>query len=459
MESLQSMHTQFDGASSSPPIDIVIGFDFGTSSTRVVMRSPFIQGGRAQAVDWGRLGHKDNPHFLPTRPYFDQNGQLNLVSIPSGAHFPALKMKVIDEVKGNRSSRSSEMTHTHSELAVGYIGQALRIARMWFISTQQKIYGTRSIRWHLNLGIPSTGHSDDDVRKHFLKLAHAAWEISVHHECPTLNICLEALEKADTSIALPEIDNSRIHVIPEISAQVIGYSKSTSRKNGLHLLIDVGAGTTDICCFNLFGDEHGMLASSVERLGVYELHTVRINEMRNRIEQWLKSYGSQEDPLHPLPVEVVDYFPTKKDNGLALPFAGDEQFKNEIMRTINKVLHYVRKRRYPNAPEWKSGITTFLTGGGSHVQVYRNARDEVNDWWQRNARVFGLKRHELEVPSNLVMDKTSKADYHRFSVAYGLSHTIDELGTIIPECDIRDVSPEAEPVKYDTAEFVSKDQV
>ena len=46
-------------------------------------------------------------------------------------------------------------------------------------------------------------------------------------------------------------------VLPEVAAATAGYALSTLRQEGVHLMVDVGASTVDVCGFLLYGQETG----------------------------------------------------------------------------------------------------------------------------------------------------------------------------------------------------------
>ena len=58
--------TQFSPPGRGGKCDIVIGFDFGTSCTKVILRSPYHYGGRAFAVPFAEAAHNSSPHLLPS---------------------------------------------------------------------------------------------------------------------------------------------------------------------------------------------------------------------------------------------------------------------------------------------------------------------------------------------------------------------------------------------------------
>jgi hypothetical protein len=68
--------TQFEGTGESPPKDIVIGFDFGTSCTKVVLQDPPSR--TAYAVPFGEHGNPDNPFLLSSKLGLTSDGKCRL---------------------------------------------------------------------------------------------------------------------------------------------------------------------------------------------------------------------------------------------------------------------------------------------------------------------------------------------------------------------------------------------
>ena len=447
--------TQFKDVKSDEFNDIVIGFDFGTSSSKIIIRSPFILGKIANAIYFEENGHDDNKYLLPTRPFFNEKKILELGSPLSKPQFPALKMRLID-----KPNDIAEDDYTNVDLAVGYIAKALRISRKWFIETQAGVYGDRKIRWHFNLGIPSTGHKDEETFNRFNLIAKAAWNVSVVATDVNLENCKKVFEDMKGGMDLNEIASDRINIIPEVSAQVMGYIQSTVHQDGSHLLIDVGAGTVDICYFtlNLEEDTHSLLLISVQYNGVFELHSARINEMRDRFNKWIEKFGFEEDPIKPIPINALGYFPKTTDNTLTFQMTSDETYQKKTRYQLHFLINEAKKSRDPNSPQWDSGVISFLTGGGRNTSVYNNAVNDVNEWLQTKGNVCGLRMIELPQPPNLNIGDPPIPDYQRLSVAFGLSHTKDELGKIIPEYEIGDLIIE-KGQKDISDDFISKDQV
>ena len=193
--------------------------------------------------------------------------------------------------------------------AVAYLAVTLREARARFMAAESDTYGRFDIRWALNLGIPSAGYDDQVVRRRFLRAARAAWKASCGAESVEWDSIGEVLKQERQ----PEFDPGiAIEVVPEVAAQAVGYARSTFRDPGLHLLIDVGAGTLDVCGFVLHEwdgqDRYRLLTATVDRLGVLELHRRRLAVLTCLDRRDGNARGSI-DPLTPIGETLADYHP------------------------------------------------------------------------------------------------------------------------------------------------------
>ena len=257
--------TQFPGRQSDT-VDLVIGLDFGTSSTKVVVRSPFVRS-RAVAVSWP-IGNGDRGYLLPTLLYQARQGQFSLDASERGKGQGDLKVNLMDHPR-DVTARAQ---------AAAYLGLTLRTARRRFLATQRKYYGSFRIRWALNLGIPSAGYDDEECRGAFRAVAQTAWALSLRPDLPMEGGAVAALGAAGRDSAV------QIDVVPEIAAEVVGYARSRHRREGLHVMVDVGASTVDICGFVLHArdgdDRYELLTALVERLGVRELHLRRMGAIK-----------------------------------------------------------------------------------------------------------------------------------------------------------------------------------
>ena len=285
-------------------MDLSIGLDFGTSSAKVAIRSPYLGRGNVTAVAWPD-GQGGRTFLLPT----------NLSESARGCHLTV-------ETKPSPSDRSLKVDLMNDPdsvearaMAACYLAWVLRTSRCHVLNSEREIYGSYSLRWTLNLGIQSAGYDDEKIRKGFRIAGKAAWALSVEDRPTTRSEAAAAVNQlcAPDFDPKPLLDLTGVEVVPEIVAEAATYAQSYERRNGLHFLVDVGESTIDTCGFVLHEregeDRWDLLNALVEPLGALHLHLNRLKA--------LAAAGSAIDPEVPprdagpfdrIPDRVDDYF-------------------------------------------------------------------------------------------------------------------------------------------------------
>ena len=437
--------TQFPGHPSETT-HLVIGLDLGTSSTKAVIRSPFVGRSRATIVRW-HIGNGSPTYLLPTVLYENPHGEFSLTP-PEGATrtLHNLKVNLMDE-PGRCEARAR---------AAAYLGLTLRTARQWLLDTQKGVYGGFHLRWALNIGIPSAGYDDTKVRDAFGFVARAAWMLSLRPGLPTLDIAIEALRGAGC-----ESDTETpIEVIPEIAAAVVGYARSRYRREGLHVMVDVGASTIDICGFVLHShdgdDQYELLTASVQRLGVQELHLRRMAEIK-AAGAWVRScIPALLDPFTAIPDAGSKYVDAPSELLCEKLNEIDKAYVNECTNALMRVLGYLRKSRDPRSPHWESGLPVFMAGGGSNFRCVSEAVEQAHKLFTTATTAKGIDPERLPFLGTLTNADISDEMVGRLGVAYGLSFDRPDIGEIHPPHEIEDISPMPRRPRI---EALSKDQV
>jgi hypothetical protein len=300
----------------------------------------------------------------------------------------------------------------------------------------------------------------------FRTAALAGWNLSVQKRDVTLLSVCEELSAADRELKGEQAEepsgavNGSLHpdlvqAVPEVVAEVVSYARSPMRRNGMYLMIDVGASTLDVSTFILHEDRGEdlcpLLAADVQQLGSIKLHFERIQHVAKAVETHLGEVMKSADPDRPLP-EMSDYAP-KVPNATAV----DARFQSECSSVIARVVKYTRLKRNPNATEWQTGLPVFFCGGGASYDVYQRA---TTDAAQRLAaiKVAGLSPMALPKPQNLEAPGLLNEQYHRLAVAYGLSFSHLDIGRTVPPAELEDIALDASHRDTTTA-FVSKDMV
>jgi hypothetical protein len=401
-----------------------------------------LPGSPAWAVPFGDLGHSSSRYLLPSRVRVGADGLFSLQGESDLPWATDLKVRL--------------MKHNCEDMAspVAFLALAIQEVRARFLESEGPKYRRFEIRWSLNLGIPSAGYDGLEIRRNFLRAARAAWWLSLNGS----KIAPSSTEAAVAHEASSAFDPGvSIEVIPEVVAQALGYARSHFRERGLHVMVDVGASTLDVCGFVLHErdgqDRYELLTTTVDRLGTAELHSRRLLALRCA-NGGSNAAWQTADALVPLPLWPEGYH----GECTCSPPDVDQSLQDQATRVVMRHLLDLRRRRDPNSPHWQTGLPLFLCGGGSGIAVFERAVSEADLRLRVATQTAGLRKRRLPRPEDLVNDDISDELFHRLSVAYGLSFVPWDIGQTSPPHAIDDiVRPRGRRDIGDR--FVSKDQV
>ncbi len=165
---------QVHGEDFSKETEIVIGFDFGTSSSKIVIRDFGLR--TAYAVPFGSLACSGNSYLVPTRIFINDEGDFNLS--PDKYLYENLKINLMDSPKqAVFIATKTAQSITTSDLASAYMALVIRFARAWFLKKTESIYEKTDIQWHINVGIPSKNYDELEKREACQAIAMAAGRI------------------------------------------------------------------------------------------------------------------------------------------------------------------------------------------------------------------------------------------------------------------------------------------
>ena len=325
--------------------------------------------------------------------------------------------------------------------AATYLAWVLRTSRQHILRTQAEVYDRFSLRWAVHLGIPSAGFDDDPMRACFLAVLRTAWMLSTQVQPPTRDVAKEAVGQSDPP-ANPQVS---FQVVPEIVAEVVGYAHSRERRNGLHVLVDVGASTTDICGFVLHEregeDKWELLNAVVAPLGVLLLHVDRLDGLRKAecaVHQGVPPRDA--GPLEVIPDKVSDYLESPRT---ALPQAVaqiDSDYRDSVVKALRPLIWDLRKNRDPHSPQWKGGLPVFVTGGGRGLGLVTTAALSQSATIDHATGVAPFRYPSLSsTRQEWGKDEPDVEMRERLGVGYGLS--FPDIGSIRPPRRIGDVVP------------------
>lgn len=423
--------------------ELVVGLDFGTSSSKVVIQAPDLPGHPSYAVDFGGLSCL--PHLLPSRLWVS-DGSCSLVPCNGARMIKDLKLGLMLSEEQSTSSPT-----LHEVAATCYLALLLRASRRWFLHTRHGLVGHfRKLRWGLNLGVPSPCVEDNEQNRVFKRVGKAAWWLSTLPETDiTYKKASTELKNVTEDPDYWETDEEfacDFDIIPEIAAGAMGYALSSHRREGVHVMIDVGALTVDACSFFLDTHEESnrfrLLIADVQPLGTAKLFSDQIASIRDLYEKHYSLLWDKHDPMAPaihdlrrfhVPLEDIDKAANDARTGL----------KSSLRGMFQKVIWDTKREKKPDDPVWRKGgrLPVLLIGGGSKDTFFRSAVDELSAWLSKYSGNNGIAFPSAPLSSTFTHSERQQDQHLFLAVACGLSHRALDIGNIYPP----GATPNAEP--------------
>ena len=408
---------------------IYVGLDFGTSCTKVAFRE---MGGVTKVTpllfDHGLSCYP--AYCLPNAATVDMHGRL-LCGVAAGRTLESTawssgirRIKVLvagahDESFRDDAAESQfrEYLHTLGLAPEVYSPDALAavmLARqMQSVRTSlESRYQGSEIDIRFNVCIPIEQIQNSAVLSAYTRINNVAqvlvrdWGADDWSNNSLLEVAAAFIENAS---ALEDV-NGRLFSVPESVAQVTSYLSSLQSAAGIHAVVDIGSGTTDISIFNLMGPH-----SKQSRTYWYSARNIPLGT--GGIEHKL---AMMTHLAHPGPL-------TEGALQLLLQEAKDDADIGEIV--WSELLRIERRCRYAWAEAYGrfrkqsawSNIPLFLCGGGSRIHGVREvfARSWVPRWPRHSVR-------KMPTPSDFDTLGTA-VPFYRMSVAYGLTYPKPQL--------------------------------
>ena len=433
---------------SKPTAVIQVGIDFGTSTTKVAYRQVGI-GGVVRPVIFDHALEGVPEFGLPSLAMVDGDGRL-LVGVEAAAElrdqswseamraFKALLVERAEVADGARDLREAFDGYARDHPVMGqvltpetvsfvFLAYAMREARRHIGALPE--YRDSRLEFLFNICLPMEHLESNPARDAFrLILARA--------ECLERDWPLDAgtrwlSEEFNSYVADGPAGTERVFVIPESVAEAASYVSSLRRRPGLHALVDVGAGTTDVSFFNLAseaGRDHCYWYSSgnlrIGGLAIEELVEVNVGGALTAGQIGAVFKGLREG----------------REPGL---MKGVREILSRIHTAARPVWTQAHTHLKAETP-WHQ-VEVFLTGGGAEVR----GAEEVfaRPWWQHLNHQH-IRYEVSALPEPDVYDSLdNRGPFSRMAVAYGLTYPEPELGGYTLPADCPDQTPPPLPLR------------
>lgn len=397
--------------------ELVMGLDFGTSCTKVVIADREMKHAYAvPLVDATGV----NCYLLPAR-LSQSRGEYTLAD--KGKAFTDLKLSLL----------ASPMDEAVCARVCAFLALVIRSARAWLFTEHRDKYLNADILWTLALGQPADQATSQENKDLYMSLAKVAWFLAGQSGRLTTASVLETWR---SRVGINLGDELEIMVMPELAAQIHGFVSSShfdARGSKIFLMVDVGAGTVDASTFYVKKDASGtasfsLFTNSVEAYGVANLHRYRVGwwQSQLRVKDGGQAVADELEAIR-LPTEYRGRFPDSFRSylhGVSVHFSVGEKTPDE--KFFDGVIHQVRGKVLYRAhkdnllpKESIQGIPLFLCGGGSRHPFFSRIEDELKR--KLGCTWLYAQRRDLVLPTGLIAPGVSRTEYDRLSVAFGLS--------------------------------------
>lgn len=451
----------FDLSQSAASPAIRLGIDIGTSCSKVMWRGETT----VSTVRFGSDEHALSSYFMRSLVAFDGENLLCGDAIPVGLpghRISNFKMCLACSANPNsecRPTNCSLTTWPTSFLPRELAGEEVPFVNACFaakvMSSAKRIITlelVRSLRsevrpkWSANIAVPEKFIEQSPVAERFRKTFRTAWLMSLvldEMDISDLQV-LGEIYLAASSVAVLSLDvlndeEFGCAIYPEIGAEVASIVLSKVSEKGLYAFVDIGAGTIDASLFNYFvrngkANRPPFAADVSRHLGAAQVE-LRASRMAghsftvDQLKQTKEIYNQLDDSEKRL---LTDQFILLK-RALA-------EMKPQIRSFLQTVFGSARDEKDANVVNQK--IRLVLGGGGALLKGFRESA--IAAFTRKDSKdPIAPEQVDIKIPSSLSFPLLP-TEFHRFSVAYGLTFPFSELPEMVFP---KDVLPKTPPRK------------
>jgi hypothetical protein len=407
--------------SSGRPIDIVIGFDMGTSSSKILARLPFEKGNKIAAFPVPSVMRADkHANLWKTIIYIDPvSGKFSLFPKPDYEAIIDIKTTLMHQRRDDDVLFSgSKFQCTAAEVATAYIALMLRFVGGWALSDAFNRDISNPV-WTLNLGLPAAKMDEPSLVDTYRRIQKIAWNISLDYNEISVEVIQRTFSEYD-NITYSESRSAALSIVPEVIAEANGVVNSRHFERGSYLIVDVGASTLDVCLFNTHADDNGDHK--------FEIYQADVKLFGVLAQYWLSDVNGTK-----------------------------EQLCKAVRASVGNVIIETKQRRDPHSKIWEKKSPVILCGGGNKTKLYIEALNNLHKALKNAFSNFnGFEKIELNAPEELLR-KDAVQEFHRLAVAWGLSDP--DCGSIVFQLPKEIADIEGREIKDFSNNYTGAEQV
>ena len=158
------------GSTEGRPMLVVIGLDFGTSSTKIIVRLPVEAGEPTVAIPApAHCLSENHPYLWQTVLWVRGNGEFIPYPDQGVNLLRALKQGIMGQNIGTPANGVPQ-----AEATVAYLAYVIRYVRGWLVCNRSDLFRGRNVNWLVNLGLPAADYDNEPLIRGYRKAAAAA---------------------------------------------------------------------------------------------------------------------------------------------------------------------------------------------------------------------------------------------------------------------------------------------
>ena len=390
--------------------NLIMGIDFGTAATKVVVRAPneVLPSEYVCAVDFGQFSEMEPSCLLQTAIWTDGEN-VELGRRENFRRVADMKIRLMQD-----ESESVDLAET-----VAYLAAVIRRAREWFAENNGDWLGGVEEIWRYNIGIPAAIEHEKSrpMRGIYHLVGNAAVMLAESSVPINIRTARDSIQEANSSA-----QSGNVAFVPEVVAQAVGYAQDQGAIEGLSVIVDVGAWTLDACVFILLDANQGakarfhVHAAKVENLGCLPLHQKRE-----------ATIGRSVDFEASRPMPRPEFY-SDDEREIEAIRGVDAEFAEECAIAVRWVLGEAKRVAGKEQVFFGRARIPFINcGGGCYAEPFKGVSRKAWDGYVSTGSVYNGRAEQaihitVPKPQNLDAEGLDDDNYHRFSVAWGLSY-------------------------------------